>query len=148
MNAAEKDSERFKKALGKEMEPVMLVIRSHLYLENLVERLILLWLPRGDKLIEDGNLNFNQKLILIESFDNLPNDIISSLRNVNKLRNQCAHQLDKIITDSDITRVGSSLGKKFTEIKKSELDEVKLLRSVLDYLCGFLTGICISLEET
>jgi len=65
------------------------------------------------------------------------------LRNLNKLRNQCAHELDKKITDGDVTRVGSPLGKGFTRFKRdAKFDDAILLRKVIDYVCGFLTAIC------
>lgn len=141
--AKKKEFEKFKQAIGTETDPTMLVLRAHLFSENLLERLLTFKLPRGDKLIESGNLSYHQKLVLVDSLDCLPDAIISALRNLNKLRNQCAHELDKKITDGDVTRVGSPLGKDFTRFKKdAKFDEAVLLRKVIDYVCGFLTAHC------
>jgi hypothetical protein len=144
----QKEFERFKQAIGEENDPIMLVLRAHLFSENLLERLINFKLPRGDKLIENGNLTFHQKLILVEALDCLPDSVVSSLRNLNKLRNQCAHELHKKITDGDVTKIGSPLGKDFTRFKReAKFDEAVLLRSVVNYICGFVTGTCFSAEH-
>jgi hypothetical protein len=141
--AKKKEFEKFKQAIGSENDPTMLVLRAHLFSENLLERLITFNLPRGDKVIESGNLSYHQKLVLIEALDRLPDSIISTLRNLNKLRNQCAHELDKKITDGDITRIGSPLGKEFTRFKReAKFEESVLLRKVIDYVSGYLTANC------
>lgn len=139
----EKEYTNFQQAIGSENDPIMLILRAHLFSENLLERLLTFKLPRGDKIIENTNFSYNQKLILVDSLDYIPDSIISALRNLNKQRNQCAHQLDKKITDGDITRIGSPLGKIFTQYKKeSKFDEMVLLRNVIDHICGFLTARC------
>ena len=139
----EKEFEKFQSAIGSESDPTILVLRAHLFSENLLERLINFKLPRGDKVIENGNLSYHQKLVLVESLDCIPDSIVSSLRNLNKLRNQCAHELNKKISDGDVTRIGSPLGKEFTRLKrKSKFDDAILLRSVINYVCGFMTASC------
>jgi hypothetical protein len=144
----QKEFERFEQAIGDESDPTMLVLRAHLFTEYLLERLITFKLPRGDKVIESGNLTYNQKLVLVDSLERLPDSIISSLRNLNKLRNQCAHELDKKITDSDVTRIGSTIGKKFSQYRKdAKFDHVVLLRSVINYICGYVTATCNEIEH-
>jgi hypothetical protein len=141
--AKKKEFERFQQAIGEENDPTMLILRAHLFSENLIERLIIFNITRGDKVIESGNLTYYQKLVLVDSLDCLSDSIISSLRNLNKLRNQCAHQLDKKITDSDVTRIGSPLGKVFTKYKReAKFDETVLLRRVINYTCGYLGSKC------
>ena len=143
----DKEFERFEIAIGAEADPTMRVLRAHLFSENLIERLLTLRLPRGDKIIENGNFSYHQKLVLLESLDFLPDSLVSALRNLNKLRNLCAHELDKKITEGDITRVGSPLGKKFTLYKRdAKLDDSVLLGKVIAYICGHLTGACHELE--
>ena len=147
--AREKEFEKFQSAIGSESDPTMLVLRAHLFSENLLERLINFKLPRGDKVIENGSLSYHQKLLLVESLDCIPDSIVSSLRNLNKLRNQCAHELNKKIADGDVTRIGSPLGKEFTRLKRqSKFDDAILLQLVINYVCGFLTGSCHASEHT
>jgi hypothetical protein len=144
----EKGFDKFQQAIGSENDPTMLVLRAHLFSENLLERLLTFKLPRGDKIVEGGNLSYHQKLVLVDALDCVPDPVVSSLRNLNKLRNQCAHELDKKITDGDITKVGSPLGKIFTRLKReANFEEVALLRSVIGYVCGFLTGHCYVSEH-
>ena len=139
---------QLRRALGRESDPTMIVLRSHLYVENLLERILLITLSRGDKLIESGNLTFHQKLVLVDSLDCMPDEIVSSLRGLNKLRNQCAHELDKQIQMADITKLGSPLGKRFSKIKKDcKFAEVEVLQHVLLYVVGFLAGLCTTLEH-
>ncbi|MBU1365638.1 MAG: hypothetical protein KKE51_17620 [Gammaproteobacteria bacterium] len=146
--AKQKEFERFEKVIGAESDPTMRVLRAHLFSENLLERLLIVKLPRGDKIIENGNLTYHQKLVLIESLDFIPDSIISALRNLNKLRNLCAHELNKTITESDITKIGSPLGKSFTSMKRSaKFDDAVLLGKVIASICGHLAGACNRAEH-
>jgi hypothetical protein len=145
----ERELKKFKEAIGAEGDTVMLLLRGHLYSENLLERLINFGLPRGDKLMENASLSYHQKLLLVEALDFLPDTIASSLRNLNKLRNQCAHQLNKKISEADITRIGSPLGKSFTEYKhEADFNEAGTLRKVINHVCGYLAGKCCAVEGT
>ena len=141
--AMDRELERFQSAIGSETDPTMLVLRAHLFSENLLARLLTFNLPRGDKVIDSGNLSYHQKLVIVDALDCVPDAIISSLRNLNKLRNQCAHELNKKITDDDIRRVGSPLGQKFTKLTRdAKFDEVSILHNIIIYVCGFLAGRC------
>ena len=137
---------RFEQSLGEDTDPAIVVLKGHLYSENQLESLVLMKLPRGDKVLENGNLSYSQKLLLVESLDILPDNIISTLRGLNKLRNKFAHNLDAEVSHNEITRVGSPLGKKFTALKHSSKSDEKLLWSVIHCVCGLLTKACISLE--
>lgn len=146
--AKTKGYKKIEKVILKERDFVMVILRTHLLTENLLEKLILIGLPRGDKVVEDGGLTYYQKLLLVSSLDQLPDPIISSLKNLNKVRNQCAHELDKKITEAEVTRIGSPLGKKFTDLKKkAKLDELVTLKSVLTYVIGFVDGRLSKLEH-
>jgi len=136
-------------ALGEEdSDATMLVLRGHLYAESLLERLIRIGLPRGDKIIDNGAYSFAQKLVLVEALNSVRDEHISSLRSLNKLRNQCAHDLGKAIVLVDVTRVGSSLGKDYTRIRLSNEDSVlPVLRGVLGMICGALSRSCIKIED-
>lgn len=140
---------KYREAVKSELDPVMVILRTHLFSENLLEEIIMLRLPRGDRIMESANLTYNQKLVLVNSFDRLSDNIYCSLKNLNKIRNECAHRLDKSITDSDVTRIGSSLGKEFTNIKKNYSNDVMgTLIGVLDYVIGALHGSRQYAEDT
>ena len=45
--AKQKEFERFEQAIGAESDPIMRVLRAHLFSENLIERLLTIKLPGG-----------------------------------------------------------------------------------------------------
>lgn len=138
----------FQKASNADADPTMLILRAHLFSESLLERLIALKLRRGDKIIDSGSFTFAQKLILAEAIDSLDDSIATSLRNLNKLRNQCAHELGRTITAADVTRIGSPIGKYFTKLQReTNYEPVSTLRVLLSYVCGYITGVCNAIEE-
>ena len=138
----------FHDAVGAERDPTMLILRAHLFTENLLERLIRLGIPRGDKVIETASLSYAQKLVLVEALEELPDAVASSLRGLNKLRNQCAHQLGRTISDADVVRIGSPLGSSFTQFhRKAKYDPTETLRKVAGHVAGYMTGVCHVLEE-
>ena len=140
--------ENFFRAVGGEGDATMLILRGHLFTENLLERLIRLSLPRGDKVIEAASLSYAQKLVLVEAVQHLADSVVSSLRGLNKIRNQCAHELGRAIADADVVRIGSPLGKVFTELhRESKYDPVETLKRVIGYIAGFMTSACHVLEE-
>lgn len=138
----------FHDAVGAESDPTMLILRAHLFTENLLERLIRLSLPRGDKVIEAASLSYAQKLVLVEALEELPDAVASSLRGLNKLRNQCAHQLGRTVSDADVVRIGSPLGVSFTQFhREAKYDPTETLRKVASYVAGYMTGVCHVSEE-
>jgi len=101
-----------------ESKEVLLVLQFHLHSENMLERVILSNLERGDKLLEKAGLSFHQKVCLVESFNVLEDRYIESLRKINKLRNNCAHMKSASISQHDIDLIGRPLGKIYTQIVK------------------------------
>jgi len=143
-----KEIEYMNKAIGEEEDPVMLILKAHLFTESALERLLILELKRGDKLAEKGNLSYAQKLAVVESLDIIPDAVISSLRQLNKLRNGCAHELNKTISVSDITKIGSPLGSEFTLFKRNaQYSDNELLKKVVDYVCAYIIGFCAAREN-
>ena len=139
---------KFESSIKNENDPTMLVLKAHLFAENAFENLIALQLPRGDKVVERGNLSFHQKLVLIDALNIVPDNVISSFRFLNKIRNQFAHDLDASVTHNDLLKLGSPLGKKFTEYRiKSAGNDDLLLKDLVHYLCGTITGFCFAYEK-
>ena len=94
------------------------ILKFHLLFENILERIIVKVLKRGDRLIEKGNLSFAQKLMLVHSFDIISDSYIQSLRQLNSLRNKLSHDKTAIITQNDFDLVGHPLGRAYTNIKR------------------------------
>ena len=143
-----KEFGKIQESIGHIDDPILLVLKAHLYSEFLLERIILGRLQRGDRVIEKAKLTYFQKLALVDSFDCLPDWAVSSLRNLSKLRNQCSHELSKDIAEIDVTRIGSPLGKKFTEFKNEQgATTFSILLSVLQYNLGALVAQCYISEK-
>jgi hypothetical protein len=139
---------KFQTAIGTSDDSTMLILRGHLFSESLLERLIRLKLPRGDKVLEGASLTYAQKLALVEALDAIPDSIAASLRGLNKLRNQCAHDLGRTVLEADVVRLGSPLGKVFTRThRECKYDPLMTIRIVLNYVVGCLTGLCHIEEE-
>ena len=69
--------------------------------EYYLDRIISLNLESGEKVIKNGNLSFKQKVTLVESMAFLPDSVIRSLKNLNKVRNSLAHELEAEIDKAE-----------------------------------------------
>ena len=112
----DKERENFNQVVGDIKDPILLILRIHLYTEHLLERIISCKLPRGDRHLNGSNISYNQKLSLVSAFDYIPDEIITALKQLNRVRNQCVHELHKEITISEIDRIGRPFGAKYTKI--------------------------------
>lgn len=131
-----------------DQDPVLSILRVHLLTEHYLEQIFLLSLPRGDKLLGDGELSYAQKLKLAEALGVLPDRIVQVLRNLNRLRNRCAHEKNRKISASDVESVGRSLGREFTQLKRDHVDDLQqFLNEVLSSLCRHMTWHVFALEE-
>lgn len=139
--------EKFKKAVSGESDDIVQVLKSHLYTEHLLERIFLLRLPRGDKLLDGAALTYAQKVLLVEALGSIDDAVASSLKALNKVRNHLVHELGRQISDVDLLRIGSPLGKEFTRMRKEVKDDPSsTLKSVCSYLCGYLSATCAEHE--
>ncbi len=144
----EKAYEEFIKAVTPEHDNILIVLRSHLFSENQLERIIRLKLSRGDRIIEQGNLGYYQKIVLVDSFDVIPDKLIQVLKNLNRIRNGLSHELTKELTKAEVERLGSPLGADYTRAKtKSAGDLKELLFWILSSICGYLNGGIMALED-
>jgi hypothetical protein len=143
----EREMKEFISAVSGIEDSVLILLRAHLLSENLLERIIQLELARGDRIIADGNYTYSQKLVLVHALDSLDDGVIQSLKNLNKVRNKCAHELGQNIGKAEIELIGSPLGKKFTEIKRTaDFVDSNIFEGLLGHLCGFLSGHISRLE--
>ena len=102
-------------------DPVATVLRFHLLTEYYLEQLIRTLLPRGDRIVESGNYSYAQKLGIVEATDKLDDGPISALRNLNRLRNKCSHELNHVVNPSDLETIGSPLGTRWTTVKREHV---------------------------
>lgn len=138
----------FERASSVDQDPVLTVLRVHLLTEYYLERVIQICLPRGDRVLDGGNFTYVQKLVLVSSFDVIQDKIIQCLKGLNKVRNQCAHGIDKQISMTEVDTIGRPLGKVCTEYRRKSGDSVPtFLHCIVSYLCGFLASQVTNLED-
>jgi hypothetical protein len=143
----ERELTEFNRTCGNIEDPVLLILRVHLYIEYMLERIIVANLRRGDRIIEKGRLTFVQKLVLVSSFDRVDDVYITMIGHLNSVRNRCAHERQKEITLSDIEQIGRPIGPPFTKIRKEFHDNIlNCLIMTVSRLCGGLGAITHSIE--
>lgn len=139
--------DNFLKMCPIDQSPVLSILRVHLLTEYSIERAFQVLLPRADK-ITDVSLSYAQKLALLESLDEFDDRTIQCLKNLNRVRNRCAHEYDKTLTAADVELIGRPLGKEHTEIRNANLEDVgKYLHEVLSAICRGVNGQIICLEH-
>ena len=131
----------FKRTCKKTEKPVLMILRVHLLAEYYLERLIHTVLDRGDRIIDGGNLTYYQKVVLVSSFAIMEDKLIQALRGLNKVRNRCAHEIDKAIQMSEVELICRPFGEVCTEYRRSSKRSVRaFLYHTLSYICGYLAA--------
>jgi hypothetical protein len=139
--------DRFYRMCPPKQEPVLSVLRGHLLTEYYLERLLVLGLPRGDRLVGDAGLSYAQKVTVVESLDILEDKTIQCLRGLNRVRNSCAHEMDREISLADVERIGRPLGPEFTTLRREHYADIpKLLSTTIMAVCTGLTYWIYELE--
>jgi hypothetical protein len=134
----------FQKTCGGIVDPTLIILKVHLLTEYYLERLIHICLKRGDRVIKDGRLSYQQKLVLVDSLDILDDNIIQSLKELNKIRNSCAHKINKEITMADVELIARPLGKQCTKFRvKAKNNSLIFLHSILAFICGLVSWLHI-----
>lgn len=115
VNLIDIEFDELKKTFKSENKEIIKLLQFHLHAEQLLERIILAKLERGDKVLDKGGLSFHQKLCLVESFGHVDDKYIVSLRKANRLRNDCAHNKELFISKDKLDLIGRPLGKDYTD---------------------------------
>ena len=137
---AEEVLHRFDRLCPRGQAPVLTILRVHLLTEYYMERLLAMSLPRGDKITGEVNLSYAQKLAVLDSLDILDDTEIHCLRALNRVRNSCAHEMDRDITLSDVERIGRPLGSTFTALRREFASDIEqLLMKTLQNIARSLT---------
>jgi hypothetical protein len=101
-------------------DPVLLILRFHLYTEQLLERIIAAKLPRAHILFDANGWNptYHQKRVLADGLGALSGKLTAALKGLNKVRNDCAHDPEKKISSSDLEKIGRPLGTTFIGVRQ------------------------------
>jgi hypothetical protein len=138
----------FEEQMQKAGSPSGEVLIAHLFSETLLDRIITKRLPGGAKFLEKGKPNYAQKLLLAEALNNLSDDVAQSLTQLNKVRNQLAHNFGRDVTHNDIQHIGSPLamfGQLKAQIKPA--DTRTELGIALAAACAALSAFASAAEE-
>ena len=128
--------ERYQKVINRQPDSVLVILRSHLLVEYYLDKIIILKIPRGDIIIE-GNFSFWQKLMIVKSLNILSSYLVDSLKNLNKIRNDCSHVLEYKISESDIDKIGRPFTSEYIKLKSERFSSIETL---LNYTICLLTA--------
>ncbi len=76
----------------------------------------------------------------MDALDVVPKEIVDSLKNLNKVRNDCSHVMDYVISEKDVDRIGSPFGLEYIKLKRKFLATNALLRDTLMILISRFDG--------
>jgi hypothetical protein len=144
----DKDYPRFEEQMRKAGSASGEILIAHLFSETLLDRIITKRLPGGAKFLEKGKPSYAQKLLLAVALNNLSEDVARSLTQLNKVRNQLAHNFGREVTDDDIQHIGSPLAM-YSQLKAKfqPNDQRALLGIVLIALCATVSAFTNATEE-
>jgi hypothetical protein len=152
-NQATKETEQlrdgFLNFLASEADSVQLIFHAHSFYERIMDRLITLFLPKGDQVVRNAHLTFEQKLMLSDAFNIVEDRYIRCMHALNAVSNKYARQSVKELSHDDIIVLGQTLDKMSHQTKQSEHYNDKLLfRGILGDLCVHLCSKVLDLENS
>jgi hypothetical protein len=113
------------------------LLRFHLLTEYMMDRIIASRLKRGDRVLEDANLSYHQKLVLVHSLELIPDAAIASLRQLNRIRNALSHERNAKLTIADIETIGRPFGKNYSKLRIQHKGNLKTLAYATFLLAWF-----------
>ena len=131
---------KFMDAIEGHSKDVSIILRCHLLAEYFLDQIILVTLLRGDLIITDGHLTFTNKLLLVKSLNVINDDILTSVKHLNAVRNNCSHQMDYNISEADIDLIGRPFGKEYSKSKQEIKKIDDLLKNTLMRIFACLEG--------
>ncbi|NQT23540.1 MAG: hypothetical protein HQ579_08925 [Candidatus Omnitrophica bacterium] len=96
----------YKKHILNSNDPVIIILKTHLYLENCIDRFFLKILPCPDRILKKSfsvKIDFFEALKLGYPPDNT--NVVKKLRQINRIRNLFSHNLEKRLTKPDISEL-------------------------------------------
>lgn len=146
-NLTKNDYSRFKEHVRLNDNEITMVSRAHLLVEYYLNQLISTELKRGD-IIVGNRFTFDQKLTIVKAISCLPTQILDSVKQLNSVRNSCAHEINYTISENDIDKIGMPFGKDYLETKLENIsDTKKLLYETLFTLLARLSGVAANIRQ-
>ena len=95
----------FEASLGDIHDQTHYVVQAHLFLEQMLARIIKTLFPRGQELLDGAQWSFHNKLLMVHGLDLLDEETYEGLRRFNTLRNRIAHRLRYQVSAADVRNV-------------------------------------------
>jgi len=142
---------KYNKHLTPELDITSLVLKSHLFLEEILHEIILLQC-KNPKALDSIQFSFHHKLKLAEALHGahfynfeIPFRIWPVLDALNKLRNELAHRIDSSKLDEKIVKFLRTYDDNFAETKElSSINEIlkkpELLKARVRYILNYMLG--------
>lgn len=135
------------------IDPLQIVVRGHLFLENELIHLLESTFPQKDCL-DSSELRFPVKIRLVGALGLLPQESIAVYLAFNSLRNKFAHRLNMEVTLDEINKLINSLSKQqsyvFWQRNKNtniEVDYIECLRDIISIMFVELMSAVENIKE-
>lgn len=117
--------------------PLVMVIKAHLWLERSLNRMLEAEMKRPEAL-RSVRLQFSQKLNLVEALGVLPPDRAAVFRELNKVRNSAAHRVEWTLTEDDMQQIIDSVRSIGWEPSSGDARGLQGLLDAFTFLLGYL----------
>ena len=124
--------------LSDEDETVSTLLKAHLFTEHLIDQILGQHLNGNRDKVYHLKLRYAQKLSLLESFDLVPAEIVASLSELNRLRNQCVHTLSAKPSPDEIRPIFDRLASLAPPNAREDRDTKRMLQRYMAFMCGYL----------
>ena len=125
-------------------DPLQIVVRGHLFLENELIHLLESIFPQKDCL-DPSDLRFPMKVKLVGAIGLLPKESLSIYLKFNSLRNKFAHRLDMEITLGEIEKLINSLSKHQSYVFEKRNKDINIEEEYLEYLRDIISIMFVKL---
>ncbi|MFY0698311.1 MAG: hypothetical protein JXR11_10700 [Balneola sp.] len=151
MNLTEKliiEEKKFSDILKQANDPISALLKTHLFIEQLLEVMIRIKLPNPDILLNGRGLGFSKKVHLVQAFNILDQKTYEAILRINKIRNDCAHIIDTKLDIERVEELGNILRPWFSEMKDKYPDDQEFwLEYILANLVGRVAAYTHTLNE-
>ena len=128
LNIFNKIVKDFNDNVGNEKEPSNMLLKGHLFIENLMEEVLAVF---DKKPKNPRKASFHDKMQSLDEIGNKNlNNIIESLYSLNEIRNNLAHNLRFTVDEASVNKIGINLGSLFI-LKKYEIGDTKVRENLL-----------------
>jgi len=119
----------------------LLILRGHLAVEYFLNKAIEKFLINGRKLTCDNNFSFSKKLLIVECFNVLEKDTYKFIKELNKLRNKCSHQIGYRVSNADINELAKILPLEIFDNLKEKDNNKKLFNLLSSVLTNMMDRV-------